>query len=199
MRVGRTHFGPVPASFDVVLETKGEKNADGNDFYAEHIRALGYSRLTNHPNPVPEEEFIDAYITTRTIGELDRWQREGYGPFFAFCSMLSPHGPFDPPGQWASLYDDRSLPEVNVREGETASHPAPLKRLLGLGDEPDRMPDETRRLYHGLAAYCDHQVGRLTDYLGRTGLRDNTLVIFTSDHGQETGDRPTPFCPATPR
>jgi arylsulfatase A-like enzyme len=45
-----------------------------------------------------------------------------------------------------------------------------------------------RRLYYGLAAYCDHQVGRLVRYLDDRGLRENTMVIFTSDHGTQLMD-----------
>jgi arylsulfatase A-like enzyme len=48
--------------------------------------------------------------------------------------------------------------------------------------------DKLRRRYYGLAAYCDDQIGRLLDYLDRAGLRENTLVIFSSDHGQQYFD-----------
>jgi len=48
--------------------------------------------------------------------------------------------------------------------------------------------DALRRLYYGFAAYCDDQIGRLLAYLDTAGLADDTLVIFTSDHGQEYFD-----------
>ncbi len=55
------------------------------------------------------------------------------------------------------------------------------------GAEADLI-DEYRRLYYGLAAYCDAQVGRVVDHLDQIGIRENTLVIFTSDHGLQLFD-----------
>ncbi len=94
----------------------------------------------------------------------------------------------------------RPLPPINYRKGEIHDHPVHERRLVGLleGETspwpqrehyfPDGHPnlqeiDAHRRLYYGLAAYCDAQIGRLVQFLDDTGLRENTLVIFTSDHG----------------
>jgi arylsulfatase A-like enzyme len=218
--VGKCHFGPIPDSFDVVHETT-EKGSDTNDAYAKFIRPLGYSRASSHPNPVPEELFMEAFLVDTSIRELERATAEDKGPFFLFCSMVSPHAPIDPPGRWAHLYDDVELPPINYTPGEIAGFPEHLKRLLGLsasGDEdgldagdPNAAAgghgkgglkqlngpltaeqrariDAHRKLYYGLAAYCDHQVGRLLDYLDRSGLWESTLIIFTSDHGQAMFD-----------
>jgi arylsulfatase A-like enzyme len=201
--VGKTHFGAIPDSFHVQRILAGEKGKDVEDFYAEHLRAHGYSRATQFPNPVPEELFCEAFLVDTTIAEIETFRSENAdsgSPFFAFCSMLSPHGPLDPPGRWASLFDDRELPEINYRPGEVAELPPHVRRHLGLLGREDDLPyfpgglpdaagiDARRRLYYGLAAYCDDQVGRLLRYLDETGLRSNTLVIFTSDHGQQYFD-----------
>jgi arylsulfatase A-like enzyme len=192
--VGKTHFGPVPDSFDVQEVLRGEKSAESDDGYGRHLRAHGYRRATAHPNPVPEELFCEAYLVDRTIEAIERARRAG-GPFFAFCSLLSPHGPLDPPGRWAHLFDGRPLPALNYVPGEVATHPLHQRRLLGHlgrehdlpgfpGGEPDQAwIDGRRRLYYGLAAYCDAQVGRLLRWLDDAGLREETLVVFTSDHG----------------
>jgi arylsulfatase len=197
--VGKTHFGPVPDSFDVQYVLKGEKNAASDDWYAQHLRQHGYDRNSRHPNQIPEELFCESFLVDTTIREIERVTSAGRGPFFAFCSMLSPHEPFDPPGRWATLYDDRPLPPLNYLPGEEARHPRHLRTLLGM-DHLERMPKRTsgepdlasidveRRLYYGSAAYCDAQVGRLMAYLDQTGLRQNTLVIFTSDHGTQLYD-----------
>jgi len=191
--VGKTHFGPIPDSFDVSFCTKGEKNSEADDFYASFIRSKGYSRQTKHfeKNPVPEDIFIDAFLVTTTIEEIHKASQTPDRPFFAFCSLLSPHGPIDPPGQWASLYNDVPLPEVNYQEGEISTHPPALRSLLGYPDRPDVNGEDLlrqRQLYYGLASYCDHQVGRLMKFLDDSGLREDTLVIFTSDHGQQYMD-----------
>jgi len=190
--VGKTHFGPVPDSFDVKRITHGGKSSDSDDFYAEFIRKQGYSRSTKNyePNPVPEDIFMDAFLTTTTIEEIKNAVAGREEPFFAFCSLYSPHGPIDPPGRWATLYDDVSLPEINYRKGEVSEHPQALRELLGLAEPVINREeiDRERRLYYGLSAYCDHQVGRFIQFLEKEELRENTLVIFTSDHGIQLMD-----------
>jgi len=215
--VGKSHFGPVPDSFHVQRLIQGEKGGDPDDFYARHIRSHGYSRSSAHPNPVPPELFMDAFLADTTIEEIEQVRTAGV-PFFAFCSMPSPHSPNDPPGEWASLFDDRELPAVNYRPGEIDTHPHELRRLVGtldpaetagekrssytdgpfesvreaVGNTLDRadpdLVDQYRRLYYGLAAYCDAQIGRIIDYLDASGLRQDTLVIVTSDHGVQLFD-----------
>lgn len=199
--VGKTHFGAIPASFHINDATRGEKSKNSDDIYAQHLAQHGYQRATDHPNPVPEDLFCEAFLVNRTIQRIEQARREHADrPFFAFCSMYSPHDPLDPPGRWATLFDDRPLPPLNYVEGEARHHPPALRELLGMDDPPHGgenrpfhpMPygranmeviDAKRRLYYGLCAYCDHQVGRLVKFLDDRGLRDNTLVIFSSDHG----------------
>ena len=194
--VGKTHFGPVPDSFHVQHVLKGGKVSSGDDFYTRHLHAHGHERVSRHPNPIPEEHFLETFLVDTTIREIDEHvSQRAEQPFFAFCSMISPHGPLDPPGAWASVYNDRPLPPLNYVPGEAARHPQHLRDLVGLSDGADRLPtlpdgapnmaaiDAHRRLYYGLAAYCDAQIGRLITFLDERGLRENTLVIFTSDHG----------------
>ncbi|MFW5857238.1 MAG: sulfatase, partial [Planctomycetota bacterium] len=192
LMIGKTHFGPIPESFDVQHVSWGEKNRECDDFYGQFIQARGFGRAREHlkPNPVPEDLCLDAHIATTAIAEMERAAGTAE-PFFAFCSFVSPHGPVDPPGRWADLYSRDDLPPLNYREGEIHDHPPALRRLLGYGDEPRRPRDEIlelRRQYYGLAAYVDHQVGRLLTFLDEAGLREKTLVVFTSDHGQQHFD-----------
>lgn len=215
--VGKTHFGPVPDSFDIQYVLHGEKSSNSDDFYGQHLKEHGFERASSHPNPIPEELFMDAFLVDTTIEQIDKVLAEKKGPFFAFCSMPSPHGPIDPPGKWANIYDGVPLPDINYVEGEIENHPLHLRRLVGTLDIKGKVQekanncqtksemfreavgniysdsykekiDEYRRRYYGLAAYCDAQVGRLMEYLDKKGLRDNTLVIFTSDHGQQYFD-----------
>lgn len=172
LMIGKTHFGPAPGSFDVCIPAHGAHGGDTS-----------------------ESQHREARIVDAAIAALDDAAAHGTRPFFAFCSLISPHPPFEPPGRWAHLYDDRPLPQVNHHPGEEVTHPDHLRTLLRLlegnelttayqqGQLDPAAVDAQRRLYYGLAAYCDEQVGRLLDHLDRTGLSDNTLVIFTSDHG----------------
>ncbi len=195
--VGKTHFKrPTPSSFHVTHELRGEKGINNDDFYGQHMAKHGYERATSHPNPVPAEKFCDAFLADTMIDEITQ-HIAAYAdqPFFGFCSMLSPHSPYDPPGKWAHLFDNVELPPINYVPGEVDHMPAAERELVlygkGMptksfpdGHEPDMAHiDHIRKLYYGLCAYCDHQIGRIIDHLDATGLRENTLVIFTSDHG----------------
>ena len=204
--VGKTHFGPIPESLDVVLGPE----------YADVLRELGYDAadLRKHPTPIAEEHFRESYLVDRTIEEMEKAVAADRGPFFAFCSMTAPHPPETPPGDWGSLYDDIPVPPLNYVEGEELGQPAHTNLLLGLAPrnritpgegktevaywreaigrviEPEHLDtiEQVRRLYYGYAAYCDAQVGRLLAFLDARGLREDTLVVFSSDHGQQYFD-----------
>ncbi|MER7250767.1 sulfatase-like hydrolase/transferase [Kribbella sp. NPDC000426] len=188
--VGKTHFGG-PAAFDVECVLGGEKGATVEDDYARHLAEHGYARASAHPNPIPPDLFCDAYLVDRTIEAI--MNRPADRPYFAFCSLPSPHSPLDPPGEWAGLFDDVELPPLNHQPGEETCRPAHLEALVGRrGVESEQQDgpldltavDAQRRLYYGLAAYCDAQIGRLLDHVDP----DNTLVVFTTDHGQQYFD-----------
>ncbi|UQZ82438.1 Arylsulfatase [Paenibacillus konkukensis] len=201
LMIGKTHFGPLPSSFDIVHTVEGEKNSgSGSDSYARFLEPHGIPRKSDGPQSRPEELHMEAFLVDRTIEELEKVRQEGGGPFFAFCSLLSPHSPLDPPGAWAHLYRDKPLPPIDYRPGDIEALPIQTKRLLGFlgreremeaalqSPETQRHIDEERRLYYGLAAYTDAQIGRLLDYLDASGLRRSTLIIFTSDHGEQLYD-----------
>lgn len=192
--VGKAHFGPMPEGFDIRCVV-GEKFAKRDDPWSEMLRAHGLARPTAYPHAIPEELFMDAFLVDQAIRAIGTTVEARRGPFFAHCSLVSPHEPHDPPGRWAEVYRDRPLPPLNYREGELHQHPTHMHDVLGLrhrADIPALFPegrpdlaaiDEDRRRYYGLAAYCDEQIGRLLRFLDTAGLRDDTLVIFTTDHG----------------
>lgn len=211
--VGKTHFGPVPNSFDI-QHIVTEKMINASDCYAAHLNQHGYNRVSHYPNPVPEDLFMEAFLVDKTIAEIKKCVDDRIEPFFAYCSMVSPHEPIDPPGKWATLYEEMNLPAINYLEGEISELPEQMKKILGFKGYNSNQPlssdvalenlfeakgaiyhegikekvDELRKLYYGLAAYCDAQIGRLIDYLDESGLRENTLVIFSSDHGLQLFD-----------
>ncbi len=203
--VGKSHFGNIPESFDTVIE--GEYNS--------YLEANGYDPddLKVHPTPIPEEHFRETWLVDQTIEQMEQSVADGE-PFFAFCSMSAPHPPETPPGKWMDTYRDVTLPKLNYTPGEEQGQPEHTKRLLGIESanrclegesktdvsywreaigriydaEHDETIQEVRRLYYAYAAYCDDQIGRLIACLDKNDLRRDTLVIFTSDHGQQYFD-----------
>lgn len=189
--IGKTHFGNTPESFTIDYSMTGSSRVKGEDLYTTYLHENGYVKPTEYPHDVPDEHFFDAFAATKTIEAIDRSRSENpNAPFFAFCSMHAPHGPLHPPGRWGELYSDDDLPPFPANPS-VADEPEHVKKLLGLKERMRRSVEEineVRRLYYGFSAYCDHQVGRMLDHLEEQGLTENTLVIFTSDHGIDLYD-----------
>ncbi|MEX0326133.1 MAG: sulfatase-like hydrolase/transferase [Puniceicoccaceae bacterium] len=135
------------------------------------------------------ENFRDFYFYHRMRDWLEK-QAGKDAPFAAFFSIPSPHPPLVVPEPYASIYDPAtiSLP-ANVgmpAEGEPANRSKAVARQLAQdASEADHRKAWAAHL--GLLTLADDIFGKLLDDLERLGLRENTLVIFTSDHGHHLG------------
>ncbi|MFD2114655.1 sulfatase [Paenibacillus yanchengensis] len=199
--VGKTHFGEHSTSFDIIRDVKGEKSAlSPEDSYGKFISQHGLSRSSVGLGSVPDDLHMDAFLVTTAMEEMEKCRQAGEGPFFTFCSLLSPHSPLDPPGDWATMFDDVVLPPIDYEPGDLENLSVHTRRLLGFLGQEDELADnlqrpetlteidKKRRLYYGMTAFIDAQVGRLLTYLDETGLRENTLILFSSDHGTQMFD-----------
>lgn len=208
MMFGKTHYGKIPESFDVVETVNGEKGQERNDFYTKYFETNGYSQKFGWPNPVPEENCLDSLIVDRTIYHMEQGKKSET-PFFAFCSILSPHSPLDPPKNYEEKYRFRDIEPPHFSKEEWKAFPPSFQDLCGLEekntDEPwiERMVEgkgnvadgksieemcRYKALYYASAEWCDALVGRLMDYLDQSGQRENTLILFAADHGQQYFD-----------
>ena len=115
-------------------------------------------------------------------------------PFFLTVSFTQPHSPFVISEKYWDLYDpdDIDMPEVGKMDTEQMDI---LSRWLHTQRSADRhsITDEhvrnARHAYYGMISYIDEKVGELLSTLKETGLESNTVVIFTSDHGEMLGER----------
>jgi len=111
------------------------------------------------------------------------------GPFMLCASYHHPHEPFWPPQEYWDMYEgaEIELPEFPTNLDDTYSMmDRNLNAYHGTRRYNLRDPEglyRLRRAYYGLVTYMDRKVGELLDALEETGLADNTVVIFTSDHG----------------
>jgi arylsulfatase A-like enzyme len=152
---------------------------------------------------LPEELHPTRYVALRTIEWLrDHQQGHQRGqPFFVHCSFPDPHHPFNPPGRYWDQFDPADV--VLPRHcGAATPADVPLKRALHAEREASQRPAGTSRaiavtpaearvaiaLNHGAIAFIDEAVGRLLAHLRESGLDRNTVVVFTSDHGDFMGD-----------
>jgi arylsulfatase A-like enzyme len=151
---------------------------------------------------VPEELYPTSFVAEETIVALRDYAAEpGRKPFFIQCSFPDPHHPFTPPGRYWNLYDpaDMTLP-ASFKPADNRSPPhlawlhaqrdagKALKTTQALFACTEREAREAMALTFGMIAMIDDAIGRVLAELTRLGLADNTIVIFTTDHGDYMGE-----------
>ena len=111
-------------------------------------------------------------------------------PFFVWTSHLRPHSPYDPPQFFWDMYMHRELPEIPI--GDWASkHDIPnpgLDRVAWRGRFTPEQNQRMRAAYRGVCTHLDYELGRMMEEMRRMGVLENTLILFTSDHGDMMGD-----------
>ena len=165
------------------------------------LRALGGDILGQlyRKSPVPEAFYPTSYLTDRAVDFLDRYAggEMGEEPFLLKVSYPDPHHPCTPPGRYADMYrpEDIELPASFADVDAVRTHPYLSSRLdlPGLRNMMFRTTDEeeTRNftaLTYGMVSMVDDSVGEILSTLDRHGLTDETIIIFTSDHGDMMGD-----------
>lgn len=167
----------------------------------------GISALQAWRTAVPEELYSTSYIKEQAIDFLERHQAGGAGkPFFLHCSFNDPHHPFTPPGRYWDMYDPREMPLPAAFEASRGVPPPPLAHVIAERDEgranreswmlqavTERDVREAIALTYGSITMIDDAVGEILATLERLGLADNTVVVFTSDHGDYMGDHQLMF------
>ena len=128
------------------------------------------------------------WVTSRAIDFLRR--RDTSKPFFLMASYLRPHPPFDAPQYYFDLYKDKNLTPPAIGDWE---HPQDFERLGRIYDSTTGPidPELARQAqigYYACITHMDHQIGRLIQALVEHRLMDNTIILFTSDHGEELCD-----------
>jgi len=111
-------------------------------------------------------------------------------PWALFVSWLRPHYPLTCPPEFYELYPLNELDDARFTQQQL--HPV-VQRIRRNFDYDNYFTPETRQVarasYYGLCSFLDHQVGQVLAALEASGQADNTLIIYTSDHGDHNGDR----------
>ncbi|NHJ24960.1 MAG: hypothetical protein EAX89_10315 [Candidatus Lokiarchaeota archaeon] len=175
----------------------------------QHNTELPIFHLFNE-NYISEELYNTTYIKDHTISFLERYVQGRYGnkPFFLHCSFPDPHHPVSPPGKYKDMYspEDIELPASFHDIERLYKHPymkthlenPPMRGGL-LREETEQNVKRFIALNYGAVSLIDHAVGKILASLNKLGLSENTMVIFTSDHGDYMGDHgitlkgPSPF------
>jgi arylsulfatase len=179
---------------------------DPDHDYANWVKTKGFdlTELTADPAGILE----DLHQTT-WCGELtDSFIRENQDrPWFVNVNMFYPHPPFNPPREWIDRYNPDDMPGPAFRDSDLdnqktlelipyqreAKPPSDLAFGHRTGQTENHLGGRTdgqaaQAFYYALVSHIDEWVGRLIAVLEQTGQRENTIVLFMSDHGEMLGD-----------
>ncbi|WP_332445908.1 sulfatase family protein [Sphaerochaeta sp.] len=140
------------------------------------------------PSPLPLELYPDVYVGTKAHAYLDAYHHDD--PFFCFVSFGGPHDPWDCPASYSKRFQSKEMEAP--RPPFIDRYP---NRPLGNWDHEVLHPplhsediEQVRRNYAGKVSLIDDEIGKLFSLLVQKGWWDDTLVLFTSDHGELLGD-----------
>ncbi|MCG7311142.1 sulfatase-like hydrolase/transferase [Brachybacterium sp. ACRRE] len=203
--VGKLHVFPQRSRIgfdDVILSEEGRSQWGVADDYERYVAAHGYAgqafahgmsnnQYTVRPWHLPENMHVTHWAAQQMSEMIIR--RDPTRPAFWYLSFTAPHPPLVPPAEYLEMY---SLDEIDEpRRGEWTHEedrrPVQLRRRqhedspIGLHDVDLRA---AKRAFYAQCTYVDHQLRVVIGTLREQGLLDDTVIMFTSDHGDMLGD-----------
>ncbi|HIG40638.1 MAG: alkaline phosphatase family protein [bacterium] len=148
---------------------------------------------TAAPLDIPKEHHDTWFMVDEVMGYLDQHPRHEQG-FCVHLSLLRPHPPWVAPEPYNSMYPPQTVNDYVRRDTvalESKQHPwleHTLQQRQSAAPENQKKLARLKSSYFGLMSEVDANLGRLFDYLKEKDLWDQTMVIFTSDHGEQIGD-----------
>jgi len=188
--------------YGVWLEEKGLKN--WRDYFRQYPPVEGEPKR-EHTWDLPEELHYSTWTAERTIDYMKQADAEGQ-PFFLWSSFHDPHPPYLVPEPWASMYDPADMEPGTLQPHEFDSMPPHFAmtqqeapdfteyqesgfQTHGLNSHlvDEELARKNMAIYYGMTSFMDQQIGRILDSLDELGIADNTLVVFSTDHGHFLG------------
>ena len=201
-RIGKLYHYNVPNSI-------GTNGHDDPGSWELELNPAGVDRMEHHPDifsltpgqfggtlswlasPKSDQYHTDGLMAEDANWVLERCAKRKDRPFFLAVGFFRPHTPYVAPKEpYFGWYPEKEMRVVANIQADQSDIPA-----AGLGSykkEQDKLTDDLRRqslqAYYASISFMDAQVGRVIDSLDRLGLADNTIIVFTSDHGYHTGE-----------
>ena len=208
---GKMHFYPWEKRFGFQHRIIAEDKLWGfiEDDYYHYLQSAGYSKTSfaalpeyhrNHMaciSPLPWQYNCDHFVGKETARWIDEY--EGEAPFAMMVGFPGPHSPYDPAPEYAQFnLEDMPVPVAAnpedthlMRAARRSRSDSPRKPWYAVqNDEPPTRETYLRQraYYAGLIAQIDLEVGRIVEALAKKGILDDTVIIFSSDHGDYLGD-----------
>lgn len=195
--VGKWHLpaNPGQAGFDYFVY----KNGAGGPYY----EATGYLGNPSLGSDVIDRQRHEGYATDITKDLAIKGIEQFTQPWLMMVQYFNAHRPFDPPHKYEHIYDGARIPEPGTFYDDYSMRASPAREAkMRIADIPDFGPpaDLTERQrkqwnyqifmshFLGTLRSQDDNIGRLLDYLDKSGLAEDTIVVYTSDHGFFLGD-----------
>ncbi|MBL9114613.1 MAG: sulfatase [Verrucomicrobiaceae bacterium] len=201
-RIGKLYHYNVPKS----IGTNGhddpgswelELNPAGVDRLAEESKIFSLTpgqfggTLSWYASPADDTQHTDGMMAADAEWVLERCGKQKHRPFFLAVGFFRPHTPYVAPKEpYYSWFPEAEMPLHPTIDKNPPEVPAAA--LGSYKKEQDKLTDDLRRqcvqAYYASISFMDAQVGRVVDALDKNGLGDNTIIVFTSDHGYHMGE-----------
>ncbi len=195
--IGKLHFQPERrlSGFDFFYNMNEIAHTRESDDYHMFLKENGYGHIDS-PHGVrtclymqPQQSLLplnlhgSCYVADKAIEYFNTVRNRK--PFMMWASFIHPHPPLNVPQGWEDMYKDK-IPEP-VKSKTPLSTLAKENIALGCLEDADTLK-RTRELYASCISFVDHNIGRMIETLKQLDMYDNTVILFTSDHGEMLGD-----------
>jgi len=203
--VGKMHFRPDPHALRGFesrdRSEEGIRSTDEDDYLSWlHQSGFDYIHDVNgvrgemyyvpQPSQLPPWAHNSHWVADRSIDFLQG--RDRSRPFFLWASFIDPHPPFAPPVPWNKLYRAPSMPlprrPPDMRNLWTFINRVQNRYKFRDAGTDDNLLRTMKAYYYATVSFIDHNVGRVLECLEEAGELDDTLILWTSDHGEFLGD-----------
>jgi arylsulfatase A-like enzyme len=180
-----------PGSWELELNPAGVDRLEEEPFITTLTPGRFGGTLSWYASPKSDQYHTDGMMAQDAEWVLERCAARRDRPFFLAVGFYRPHTPYVAPKEpYFGWYPQSQMPVIgNIAEDQ---QDIPAAGLGSYKKEQDKLTDDLRRqciqAYYASISFMDAQVGRVVDTLDRLGLSDNTIIVFTSDHGYHMGE-----------
>ncbi len=179
-----------PDSWDFKVNPRGRDKDDEPKIFSLKPGSFG-GTLSWLAADGTDNEQTDGIAATEAIKVLKR-HAQNKVPFFLAVGLYRPHTPYVAPKRYFDLYPPDKITVPRLPDGYLETLPKPARQSITRKKEQVNLSDDLARqaiqAYYASITFADAQIGRILDALDRLELDDNTIVLFTSDHGYHMGE-----------